>query len=300
MRTDQMRESQNVEDRRGMGPSRGGGPRLMVGGAGGLILLVIFVLLGGNPMQLLQSGSGPPTTGGSGGSPTYAPTTTTGSPTAAADEEAARVVVSKTLGDTEDVWSDLFQQMGTRYAPPSLVLFSGATDSGCGFAEATTGPFYCPLDSKVYIDLNFYTDLLDRRLGAQGDFAQAYVVAHEVGHHVQHLLGVTEKVHAMRGRLSTAEYNDLSVRLELQADFYAGVWAHYANQKRQILEPGDIEEALSAAAAVGDDRLQRMSKGRVVPDSFTHGTSEQRVRWFKKGFETGDLAQGNTFAGGKP
>lgn len=194
------------------------------------------------------------------------------------------------LADTEDVWNKLIQD----YREPTLVMFSGSVQSGCGSAGSSTGPFYCSEDEKVYIDLSFYEDLKNR-FEAPGDFAQAYVIAHEVGHHVQHLMGITDRVHAQREQISQEEYNKLSVRLELQADFLAGVWAHHANNMSQILEPGDIDEALNAASAIGDDRLQMQTQGQVVPDSFTHGTSEQRMRWFKKGFESGDIAQGDTF-----
>ncbi|HWN81945.1 MAG TPA: neutral zinc metallopeptidase, partial [Candidatus Udaeobacter sp.] len=202
--------------------------------------------------------------------------------------------VSVILADTEDVWGQIFQQMGRTYEQPHLVLFSGAVESACGLANAAVGPFYCPLDRNVYVDLAFY-DTLHERFGAPGDFAQAYVIAHEVGHHVQNLLGISERVQNLQGQASRAEANDLSVRLELQADFLAGVWAHHGQQMRNFLEAGDIEEALNAASAIGDDRLQRETQGRVVPDSFTHGTSEQRVRWFRKGLETGDMSQGDTF-----
>jgi predicted metalloprotease len=198
------------------------------------------------------------------------------------------------LGDTEDVWHDQFRRLGKAYQEPHLVLFSGQIRSACGFANAAVGPFYCPADEKVYIDLSFYEELKNR-FRAPGDFAQAYVIAHEIGHHVQNLLGVSDKVHAMQRRVDKAKANELSVRLELQADFYAGVWAHHAQKMRHILEPGDLEEALRAASAIGDDRVQKEARGYVVPDSFTHGTSEQRVRWFRRGFETGDLSQGDTF-----
>jgi predicted metalloprotease len=194
------------------------------------------------------------------------------------------------LADTEDVWNSLLED----YREPTLVMFTGGVQSGCGTASSATGPFYCSEDEKVYIDLSFYQELKNR-FDAPGDFAQAYVVAHEVGHHVQHLMGITDRVHASRERLSQEEYNKLSVKLELQADFLAGVWAHHANNMSQILEPGDIDEALNAASAIGDDRLQKQTQGHVVPDSFTHGTSEQRMRWFKKGFESGDVSQGDTF-----
>jgi uncharacterized protein len=199
------------------------------------------------------------------------------------------------LADTEDAWHAIFRKMGRQYQEPKLVLFAGQTRSGCGHASGASGPFYCPQDGRVYIDLSFYR-MLQERFGAPGDFAQAYVIAHEVGHHVQNLLGISDQVQAARGRVSEAEYNRLSVRLELQADFFAGVWAHHADRAKGVVEPGDIEEALRAASAIGDDNLQRRSQGRVVPDSFTHGSSEQRVRWFRKGYETGDIRQGDTFS----
>ncbi len=211
------------------------------------------------------------------------------------EENQKAEFVKVVLKDTEDVWNKLFQERGETYQEPILVLFTGVDQSGCGTASAAMGPFYCPEDSKVYIDLSFYDDL-QSRFGAPGDFAMAYVVAHEVGHHVQDLWGISDKVHAARQRLSEEEYNKLSVKLELQADFLAGVWAHHDQELNNILEPGDIEEALTAANAIGDDRLQKQSQGYVVPDAFTHGTSEQRMYWFKKGFETGDIEQGDTFA----
>nr|HPK03747.1 neutral zinc metallopeptidase [Candidatus Sumerlaeota bacterium] len=201
--------------------------------------------------------------------------------------------------DTEDVWHALFAEMGRQYREPTLVLFSDGVESACGFADAAVGPFYCPADQQVYLDLTFF-DELNRRFGAPGDFAQAYVIAHEIGHHVQHQLGAMDRVQSARGRQTQAAANEKSVRLELQADFLAGVWAHHAQRTRAILEPGDIEEALGAASAVGDDTLQRRAQGRVVPDAFTHGTAEQRMRWFRKGFETGDVAQGDTFAVPEP
>ncbi|MCC6676380.1 MAG: zinc metallopeptidase [Phycisphaerales bacterium] len=283
MRTDRMRESQNVEDR------RRAGPRIAVGGGiGGIILVIIVILMGGNPAQLLNQMN-------QGGGPLALPSGPAGpaGPLSAA-EEAQADFVRRVLGDTEDVWSDLFARAGRTYAEPTLVLFSDRVESACGIAGAATGPFYCPADSKVYIDLSFYDDLATR-FGAPGDFAQAYVIAHEVGHHIQNLLGTAEKVHSARGRVSEAEYNDLSVRLELQADYLAGVWAHHAQTSRQILESGDVEEALRCAAAIGDDRLQRQAQGYVVPESFTHGTSEQRARWFRMGLETGDINTHNPF-----
>lgn len=263
--------SGNVSDRRGMG-----GKLALGGGVGGIVILLLTLLLGGNPLETINVG----TQG-------YAPSE-------AEDERAQFVGV--VLKDTEDVWNALFKdEFNANYQEPTLVLFSGSDQSGCGFATAATGPFYCPPDQSVYIDLSF-ADQLAQRFGAAGDFALAYVVAHEVGHHVQNLLGTSGKVQEARRRLNEAEGNKLSVALELQADFYAGVWAHHAQETKQILEPGDIEEALRAANAIGDDRLQKESQGYVVPDAFTHGTSEQRMYWFRKGFETGDVDQGDTFS----
>jgi predicted metalloprotease len=213
---------------------------------------------------------------------------------ARADDELA-AFVKVVLADTEDVWTKLFrEQMGKNYQKPVLVLYEGKVNSACGFASSATGPFYCPGDQKLYIDLSFYSDLKNK-FGAPGDFAMAYVVAHEVAHHVQYLLGITRQVDSQRGKVSKTVYNDLSVRLELQADFFSGVWANHAQKMNDILEEGDIEEALNAARAIGDDRLQMQSRGYVVPESFTHGTSEQRMRWFTKGFKTGDPNQGDTF-----
>jgi predicted metalloprotease len=211
-----------------------------------------------------------------------------------AHEQELAEFVSVTLADTEDVWHKLFEDSGLTYREPTLVLFNGAAESACGFAQSATGPFYCPGDEKVYIDLNFLEEL-QQKLGAQGDFAIAYIVAHEVGHHVQKQLGVLDQVHGLRGQVSEAKYNDQNVRLELQADFYAGIWAYHAQKMKNILESGDIEEAMNAAQAVGDDRIQMQSQGYVVPDSFTHGTSKQRMTWFKKGFETGNVSNGDTF-----
>ena len=264
--------SGNVRDRRGMG----GSGLAIGGGVGGIIVLLISMLLGNNPLENINADS------------------TGNTATTQADDEKAQFV-SVVLKDTEDVWNKLFQEeFNAAYQEPTLVLFSGYDQSGCGFANSATGPFYCPLDKSVFIDLSFYDDL-SNRFGAPGDFAMAYVVAHEVGHHIQNLVGTSGKVHQARERMSEAEGNKLSVALELQADFYAGVWAHHAQQMKNILEPGDVEEALSAANAIGDDRLQKQSQGHVVPDAFTHGTSEQRMYWFKKGFDTGDIKQGNTF-----
>ncbi len=270
--------SGNVEDRRG----GGGGGKIALGGVGGLIVLLLYVFLGdGNisPSDLQLD------TNSAQGQEEYTPS---------AQEQEYAEFVSVVLKDTEDVWHDLFNQMGGSYPEPKLVLFTGSVDSGCGSASAATGPFYCPADSKVYIDLSFY-DELAQRFGAPGDFAMAYVIAHEVGHHVQNIMGTSEKVQSMRGQLSEKEMNALSVKLELQADFYAGVWAHHAQRMKGILETGDIQEALDAANAIGDDRLQKQAQGYVVPDAFTHGTSEQRMYWFKRGFDTGDLSKGDTF-----
>jgi len=280
MRIEGERESDNVEDRRGMG----GMGRIAIGGGGTIIVLIVAMLFGVDPRALLQQVETVNTQ-----QPPQA-----GAPSVPGQEDAGRKFVATVLASTEDVWANQFQAMGRTYEPPTLVLFSGETTSGCGLAGAATGPFYCPDDRKVYIDLSFY-DELKQRFGAPGDFAQAYVVAHEVGHHVQQLLGISDKVRRAQEGASRAEANALSVRLELQADFFAGVWAHHAERMRHVLEPGDLEEALNAAAAIGDDRLQMQSQGRVVPDAFTHGTSEQRVRWFRRGFETGDVRQGDTF-----
>jgi uncharacterized protein len=272
MRWSGRQRSGNVEDRRGMGGLAIGG------GIGGVIILLLSLLLGENPLEHL-SGTG---------------TSSSVQQQRSPEEDVKAEFVSVVLKDTEDVWNKIFAEMGMDYQEPKLVLFTGSDRSGCGFASAATGPFYCPLDSKVYIDLSFYDDL-QNRFGAPGDFAMAYVVAHEVGHHVQHLLGITEKVHRARQQLSEKEGNALSVKLELQADFLAGVWAHHAERMKQILEEGDIDEALQAANAIGDDRLQMRSQGYVVPDAFTHGTSRQRMYWFQKGFETGDMRQADTF-----
>lgn len=294
MRTDRMRTSQNVEDRRGQGGGGfgggfgggRGGPKIAVGGIGGIILIVLFIALGGNPLALLGPGG---SVGGGGGPIVVTGPGGPGGPAAtnpAHDDE--KVIVEKTLGDTEDVWGAIFQaRFNQPYPMPRLVIFSDSVSSACGLADSAVGPFYCPADSMVYIDLSFL-DEMSHRFDAPGDFAQAYVVAHEVGHHVQNLLGISDQVHAARQRVSESEYNDLSVRLELQADYFAGVWAHHAQKQRQILDPNDLEEALGAAAAVGDDRLQKRARGYVVPDSFTHGTSAQRMKWFKLGFESGD------------
>ena len=275
------RQSDNVEDVRGI--SRGG--MAIGGGLGGIVLVVLALLFGADPRQLLEQ------------LPAEAPNTQTSRPANQPDDEQTQFV-KVVLASTEDVWRDIFRQSGRQYREPTLRLFSDQDRSACGIAGAAVGPFYCPADEKVYIDLSFFKELASR-FRAPGDFAQAYVIAHEVGHHVQHLLGTMDRVNSARGRLSEEQNNQLSVRLELQADFLAGVWAHYA-QKKGVVEPGDFEEALGAASAVGDDRLQRETQGYVVPDSFTHGTSDQRIRWFRKGFETGDFRQGDTFSSRSP
>ncbi len=272
-------QSGNVEDRRGARP----GGLAIGGGIGGLVLVVVVMLLGGDPRQLLQLQEQLGTE-----------QATPVAPSAPGASDEAREFVAVVLKDTEDVWGALFEANGQRYVEPQLVMFTGQVESACGIAGAAVGPFYCPGDSKVYLDTQFFDDL-SSRFGAPGDFAQAYVIAHEVGHHVQNLLGTSERVHGMRGQLSEEEFNALSVRMELQADFYAGVWAHHAQAAKQVLEAGDVEESLRAASAIGDDRLQKQARDVVVPESFTHGTSEQRVRWFRKGLETGDLRQGDTF-----
>jgi uncharacterized protein len=273
-----QRQSENIEDRRGM--SRGG--MAVGGGLGGIVLLVVALLLGADPRQLLEQLPNQDAD----------PRTQT-SRSSTPEEEERKQFVATVLANTEDVWTDIFRQSGRQYREPTLVLFPGEVESACGLAGAAVGPFYCPGDEKVYLDLSFLNEL-HTRFRAPGDFAEAYVIAHEVGHHVQRLLGTMDKVDGRRGRLSEAENNQMSVRLELQADFLAGVWAHYA-QKKGVLEAGDMEEALGAASAVGDDRLQKQAQGYAVPDSFTHGSSEQRIRWFRKGFDTGDIRQGDTF-----
>jgi hypothetical protein len=266
------RQSGNIQDRRGISGTMAGG------GVVGLITIVIALFLGVDPSAVLPDGLDPGMQSGI-------------TPTTSPAEEQQKQFTAVVLADTEDVWNDLFQQQFSRdYREPVLVLFSGSTQSGCGFASAASGPFYCPGDENVYIDLQFFQELQDN-FRATGDFAAAYVIAHEVGHHVQNQLGVLAQVHERRGQGREAESNEVSVRAELQADFLAGVWAHHAQETKNILEPGDLEEALGAASAVGDDRLQRRAQGYVVPDSFTHGTSEQRARWFRLGFETGDLSR---------
>lgn len=279
MRWQQGPRSENVEDRRGLR-----GPVMVGGGIGTLVLVVLVMLLGGNPMALLQQleqqqqqqGGGPVDPGQK----------------AAEDEQVE--FVRHVLGQTEEVWTAEFAKLGKQYQRPTLIVFSNFTNSACGTADKAVGPFYCPGDNQVYIDLTFFREL-ETKYGAGGDFAQAYVIAHEIGHHVQNLLGISSEVHSQQRSLGEAEANELSVRLELQADFLAGLWAHHAERKYQILEEGDVREAMIAAEAIGDDKLQLKSRGYVVPDSFTHGTSDQRVKWFMKGLKTGDINQGDTF-----
>jgi uncharacterized protein len=273
------RESENVEDQRAVTPGR----IAVGGGAGVLLIALVTYLLGGNPQQILNQLQNNPQAGQAQGVDPEDPA-----------QEQLRHFVAVVLADTEDVWRDQFQKMGKRYTDPHLVLFSGQVESACGLTDAAVGPFYCPGDHKVYLDLSFF-DELRSRYRAPGEFAQAYVIAHEVGHHVQNLLGISDRVHAQRTRLSKAEFNKLSVRLELQADFLAGFWGYHAQKMKHILDPGDLEAALRAAKAIGDDRLQKQARGYVVPDSFTHGTSEQRIRWFRRGFDTGDFSQADTF-----
>ena len=278
------RQSENIEDRRGIS----GRGMAVGGGIGTLLIAAVVYFLGGDPSAVLdqqQQGN--------------IPIEQTEVPNKVSDE--AGQFAATMLADTEDIWAKLFNDMNRQYVDPKLVLFSNSTQSGCGFASEATGPFYCPADSKVYLDISFF-DEMKNRFNAAGDFAQAYVIAHEVGHHVQHLLGITNKVDAQRSRLSEREMNKLSVKLELQADFLAGVWAHYEQQLQNpkfnanVIQSGDINEALNAANAIGDDRLQKESQGYVVPDAFTHGTSEQRIYWFKKGYESGDINDGDTFS----
>lgn len=276
MRWKGRRESSNVEDQRGMSPKG-----IVGGGIGSIVIVIVVLLLGGDPGSLLNNLQMDSSTNNS----NYVES--------AEDKELAQFV-SVVLAETENVWGEIFQQKDAIYRQPKLVLFNGSVQSACGVAGSSTGPFYCPGDEKLYIDLSFYNEL-QQRFHAPGDFAMAYVIAHEVGHHIQNLTGIMDKMNEFRSQLSEREYNKYSVRLELQADFYAGVWAHYTQQEN-LLESGDLEEALNAASAVGDDRIQKQSQGYVVPESFTHGTAEQRKRWFYKGFTSGDISQGNTFS----
>jgi len=279
MRWEQGRRSDNIEDRRGM---RVGKKGLAGGGIGAIVLALVAMYFGVDPSVVLNQAG------------TLTPAQTEQRTTFSPEEERLKEFMSVVLADTEDVWGTLFRDAGQPYRQPKLVLFSGAVQSACGFAEAAMGPFYCPGDQKLYLDMDFFNDLAQRH-DAPGDFAQAYVVAHEVGHHVQTLLGVSNEVNAARQRASAADGNALQVRMELQADCFAGVWAYHANRNRQVLEPGDTEEALAAAAGVGDDRLQKKTRGYVVPESFTHGSSAQRMRWFSRGMERGDPAQCDSF-----
>ncbi len=268
------RESSNVDDRRGLG-----GGKIVGGGIGARLIGAIIYLLGGDPSVIMnqQVQSGPQT----------------------AEEKAAEDTLAQfskvVMAETEDVWHHLFRQMGSQYEEPTLVLFSGYVETACGNASSAVGPFYCPLDKKVFIDLSFCNELKER-FQAPGDFAIAYVIAHEVGHHVQNLMGISGKVQQAKERMSEVEANKLSVKLELQADFFAGIWAHHTQKMANIIEQGDIEEAINAASAVGDDKIQEQSQGRIVPDAFTHGTAQQRMYWFKKGYQTGDVNQGDTFS----
>jgi predicted metalloprotease len=291
MKWEGNRQSDNVEDARGRGGFGGGGGMRIGGGRGiGLgtivIALVAAWIFGINPLTVIGLLSG-------GGLPMDVPTQQAPAGAPPADDRVA-AFVSTVLADTEDVWNEQFRKMGGTYQEPKLRLFRGMEPTACGTGDSAMGPFYCPGDQKVYLDLGFF-DTMQRKLGADGDFAQAYVIAHEVGHHVQNLMGITQRIDGLRGRISQAQQNELSVRLELQADCFAGVWAHHAQKARQILEPGDVEEALNAAAQIGDDNLQRRSGGTVVPESFTHGTSQQRVTWLKRGLQSGDVRQCNTF-----
>ena len=280
MRLDDEQESSNVEDRRGFRVSKG----VAGGGIGTIAVILIALFFGVDPSAILQ---------GNLQSNVQEPAPGAGQP---GDRDEGREFVARVLGSTERTWSEIFQRGGKPYIEPKLVLFSGQVQSACGFAQAAAGPFYCGQDQKVYIDLSFYRELRDR-YKAPGDFAQAYVIAHEVGHHVQNLLGIMGKVQTRQQRASEREANALSVRLELQADCLAGIWASFANRERKILEQGDLEEGLNAAAMIGDDMLQKRSQGYVVPEGFTHGSSEQRMRWFRAGIQTGDLKQCDTFSG---
>jgi len=296
MRWREGRRSENVEDARGAGGGFGGGRGsggLRIGGGTLILLLIGAWLFGANPLALLSM-----LADGGGGSSIQVPDPSMqgGAPPPAANDEGSQFV-SVVLADTEDTWTEIFATGGERYVAPKLVLFTDRVRSACGMAQAAMGPFYCPNDQKVYIDLGFYRELRER-FHAPGDFAQAYVIAHEIGHHVQTLLGTSQQVHQAQQQSSQQQANALSVRLELQADCYAGVWAHHANRSRQLLEEGDLEEGLNAASAIGDDNIQRQTQGTVVPESFTHGSSEQRVSWFRRGLESGSMKNFDTFARG--
>jgi predicted metalloprotease len=288
-----MRGSDNLDDREGAAPPRGGlGAGVKLGGAGLIGVVVISLLLGLNPLDVLVSlQDGAPPSAPTQGAPPPSPSGPV------AGNETKEFVV-RILGDTEDTWRPLFAQMGGEYRPPRLVLFQERVESACGLASSAAGPFYCSTDSRVYLDRSFFEDLA-QRFGAPGEFARAYVIAHEIGHHVQNQLGITEKMAQQRARTGAGGSNELSVLIELQADCFAGVWGHFARQ-RKLLEPGDVESGLAAAAAIGDDRLQRQSRGHVSPESFTHGSSAQRVRWFRAGLDSGDVRQCNTFTTARP
>lgn len=277
------RQSGNVDDRRGRKMGKG----VLGGGIGAVIIAALVAWIsGGNPLDVLVSNGGALLSGQSSVETPYEPT---------AEEEELAVFSKQILAGTEDVWTEIFRQNGLEYEPPKLVLFTGSVQSGCGGATASTGPFYCSADQSVYIDLSFFSNMR-RDIGADGDFAYAYVIAHEVGHHVQYLLGTLDKAHEQMSRLSQTEANKISVRLELQADFYAGVWAHHDNKMFNSIEPGDIDEAINAANKIGDDYLQKQAQGYTVPDAFNHGTSEQRARWLRRGLDTGNPASGDTFS----
>ena len=280
MRLDQEDESGNIEDRRGFRVSRG----VAGGGIGTIVIILLALFFGFDPSMLLQGNL----------RETNLPQTPPQSQQPGKEDEM-RQFVARVLGSTERTWSEIFQAAGQTYQKPTLVLFSDAVESTCGFAQAAAGPFYCAADQKVYIDLSYYRDLR-QRFQAPGDFAQAYVIAHEIGHHVQNLLGIMKKVQALQSRSGEPEANALSVRLELQADCLAGIWANYAHRERNILEEGDIEEGLNAAAQIGDDRMQKRARGYVVPEGFTHGSAQQRVQWFRRGIQSGDLKQCDTFS----
>ncbi len=286
MRWGGQRESQNIEDRRGMGPAKSG---LGIGLGGIVVILAVSFLTGTNPLTLLNMINGVQDI-------TTSPEPDRAGPRGAPSDNLGKFA-SVVLADTEDTWRELLPIMGPAYQDPQLVLFTGAVRSACGTASSAVGPFYCPGDGKVYLDLSFFQEMAER-LGAPGDFAQAYVIAHEIGHHVQNLLGVAEKVTRMQQRVSTSERNALSVRMELQADCFAGVWGYHAQHRRHLIEPGDFEAGLAAAAAIGDDRLQTMSQGHVQPESWTHGSSEQRRTWLRRGLQSGDPHACDTFAGG--
>ena len=288
MKWEGQRQSDNIEDRRGGGAGRAAGKL----GIGSIVIgLAVSYFLGINPMQAIQMVGGVQNSLGGGQA------ASTGAKPQGDSADPQTTFVRTVVADTEDVWGKIFAAQGARYQDPTMVLYSGSTPTACGAGQAAMGPFYCPGDHKMYLDLDFFQTLATR-LNSPGEFAQAYVIAHEVGHHIQKLTGISDQMDAMRRKLSEKDYNQLSVRLELQADCYAGVWAHHANVDRQILEAGDIESALQAASQIGDDTLQKQAQGYAVPDSFTHGSSAQRVRWFRTGFDSGDTQQCNTFAQG--